>query len=214
MPPAVNRRLYDNTGRAARSAATRNTILDAARAQMLERGYRATTVASVAAAAGVNQDTVYALVGRKPVILATLVEQAISGTDRAVPAEDREYVIAIRAARDAPSKIAIYAAATTQIHERMAPLFLALRDAAATEPEAMSVWSEISARRAANMRLFASDLRSVGGLRRDLTVDEAGDIVWATNSAEVYVMLTVERGWTPEHYRRWLVDTWTRLLTE
>ena len=40
--------------------------------------------------ADVNVDTVYALVGRKPVLLKALIEQAISGTDSAVVAEERD----------------------------------------------------------------------------------------------------------------------------
>ena len=32
------------------------------------------------------------------------------------------------------------------------------------------------------------------------------------NSTELYVLLTVERGWSPDRYERWLADTWCRLL--
>ncbi len=63
---------------------------------MVERGYRATTVTAVVATADVHVDTVYALVGRKPVLLRELIEQALSGTDCAVVAEERDYVRAIR----------------------------------------------------------------------------------------------------------------------
>ena len=37
-------------------------------------------MAGIANRAGVNVDTVYELVGRKPVLLRELIEQAISGT--------------------------------------------------------------------------------------------------------------------------------------
>jgi hypothetical protein len=92
------------------------------------------------------------------------------------------------------------------------PLFLALRDASATEAETKEVWQEISDRRATNMRKLARDLQAAGGLRRGLTVNEAGDVLWATNSSELYVLLTVERGWSTAHYERWLADAWCRLL--
>ena len=94
----------------------------------------------------------------------------------------------------------------------MAPLVLALRDASATEPEAHEVWQTISDRRAANMRKLAQELRKAGGLRRGLSIDEAADVIWATNSAELFTMLTVERGWKAARYERWLADTWSRLL--
>jgi AcrR family transcriptional regulator len=179
---------------------------------MVEHGYRATTIAAVAKKAGVHVDTVYALVGRKPVLLRELIEQAISGTDRAVASEERDYVKAMRAAADPVRKLAIYAGAMRRIQGRMAPLLLALRDASATEPEAGQVWQEISDRRAANMRLLVEDLASAGGLRAGLSIDEAADVIWVTNSSEVYVLLTVDRGWPPDRYERWLAAAWCRLL--
>ena len=212
MAEEVKGRRYDSTVRRAQSQETRNRILDAARGLMIERGYRATTVAAVADRAGVHVDTVYQLVGRKPVVLRQLVERAISGTDEAVAAEEREYVKEVRAEPDPARKLAIYARAVREIQVRMAPLFLALRDAAATEPEARQVWQDIGARRAANMRKLVRDVEAAGGLRPGLAVDEAADVVWATNSPELYVLLCVERGWAPERYEGWLADTWRRLL--
>ena len=212
VPKKVKRRRYDASGRRATSAATRQRILDAARDLILDKGYRATTVAAIASSSDVNVDTVYELVGRKHMIVRELIEQAISGTDRAVEAEDRDYVQAIRAELDPAAKLAIYAGAVTRIQARLAPLFGALRDAASTEPEARKVWQEISERRAANMRAFVDDVRATGGLRPGLSAADAADTVWVTNSAEVYTLLTGERGWTPKRYERWLADTWSWLL--
>ena len=203
---------YDNAARRAQSEETRQRILDAGRELMVERGYRPTTVAAIATRAGVHVDTVYELVGRKPVLLRGLIEQALSGTGGPVPAEDRQYVQAIGAEPDPARKLAIYARAVREIQARMAPLLLALRDASATEPDAAEVWWEISDRRAANMRKLAQDLEAAGGLRAGLSIDEAADVIWATNSSELYVLLTVERGWPPDRYERWLADTWCRLL--
>jgi AcrR family transcriptional regulator len=212
MPRDVKRRTYDRSGRQAQSRATKQRIIDVARDLMVERGYRATTVSEIARQSGVHVDTVYELVGRKPVLLRELIEQALSGTDHAVPAEDRAYVAAIRAEPEPARKLAIYAAAVRDMQARLAPLFLALRDASATEPEAQQVWQTLSDRRAANMRKLAEDLRDAGGLRPGLSIDEAADTIWATNSSELYVLLTVERGWPPDRYERWLADTWQRLL--
>ncbi len=208
----VKGRAYDNAARQTQSEATRRRILEVARELMVSRGYRATTVAAIARGAGVHVDTVYELVGRKPVLLRGLIEQAVSGTDGPVPAEERDYVKAVLAEPDPARKLAIYASAVGAIQARMAPLLLALRDASATEPDAKEVWREISDRRAANMRKLAQDLQDAGGLRSGLSVDEAADVIWATNSSDLYVLLTVEREWSPDRYKRWLADTWCRLL--
>jgi AcrR family transcriptional regulator len=166
----------------------------------------------VAADAGVNVDTVYELVGRKPVLLRELIEQAISGTNHPVAAEQREYVRAIQSEPDPARKLVLYARAVRRIQERMAPLFVALRDASSTEPEADEVWRQIGERRAANMRLLVTSIRDAGGLRPDLSLEDAADAVWTMSSSDVYVLLTVDRGWTPRRFETWLADAWCRLL--
>ena len=95
---------------------------------------------------------------------------------------------------------------------RTAPVFLALRDAAARDPACAALQAEITGRRAANMRLFAADLRATGDLRPDLDDDEVADIVWSMNAAEYRVLLVGERGWSAERFGTWLADAWTRLL--
>lgn len=208
------RRTYDIAKRRERSAKTRQRVLEAARGLIIERGYRATTIAAIAAKAGVNVDTVYELVGRKPVVLRELIEQAISGSDRAVVPDERDYVKAMRSTPVPEEKLAIYARAMRKIQARMAPLHLALRDASSTEPEAEEIWREIGERRATNMRALVRDLQGTGRLRQGLSVDFAADMIWATNSAELYVLLTIDRGWSPRRYEWWLADSWCRLLLE
>ena len=77
---------------------------------------------------------------------------------------------------------------------------------------AAEVWGGISARRAANMRVFVRDIRATRGLREVLPLERAVDTVWVTNSSEVYVLLTSDRGWSPMQFERWLIATRKRLL--
>jgi AcrR family transcriptional regulator len=215
MPDDVKapaRRQYRSAVRAEQAAATRRAVLHAARELFAEQGYAATGVAAIAGRAGVAVDTVYAAAGRKPALLRELVETSLSGGDQAVPAEQREYVGRIRAASSAREKIAIYAAAVAEIGVRMAPVHRALAEASVGDADCAALRSEISARRATNMRLFAADLRSTGELRPDLTDDEVADIVWSMNSAEYRALLVGERGWDAERFGTWLADAWTRLL--
>ena len=206
------RRRYRAPQRVEQAAATRRAVLDAASALFTRDGYAATTVAAIAARAGVNVDTLYAVVGRKPALLREVVETAISGRDRAVPAEERDYVAAVRAAPTAGEKIDVYAAALARMGPRTAPVFRALRDAAARDPDCAALHAEITGRRAANMRLFAADLRGTGELRPDLSDDTVADIVWSMNATEYYSLLVDERGWSPERYGAHLADAWRRLL--
>ena len=209
VQPPVKRR-YDTSRRRQAAAQTRQAILDAALRLFASQGYAATPMAAIAEQAGVALDTVYASVGRKPRVARLLIEAAISGTSQAVPAGERDYVQAIEAAPDAGAKIAIYAAAMRAIAGRLAPVLGIVQQAGAAEPELAALWREIAECRAANMRRFADSLAAVATLR--VSVDEAADIVWATNAPELYQLLTSQRGWTPDRYERFLADTWRRLL--
>ena len=214
-PPAGNRpkrRRYDASRRQVAAGTTRRTILGAARELFLAQGYAGTSMPAIAAAAGVALDTVYTAVGTKPVLFRELVEEAISGQDHAVPAEERDYVRAIHAEPDPRRKIAIYAHAVRIIAPRLAPLFAVLKEAARGEPGLAALWEEIAERRAGNMRRFVAELDAAGGLRPGVSVEEGADLVWATNAPEFYLLLVEERGWHPDRFEHWLIELWTRAL--
>jgi AcrR family transcriptional regulator len=204
---ARQRKPYHSPRRAEQAIATRRAVLDAARELFIERGYAVTTVADIARRARVAVDTVYATVGRKPALLREVLETAISGGDHAVPAEQRDYVALVRAAQGATKKIETYVAALAEIQPRLAPVYLALRDAAATDPDSAAAWREISERRARNMRAFAADLRATGELRTDVA-----DIVWSMNGPEYWTLLVGDRNWSPEQFRDHLTDAWQRMF--
>ncbi|PZS16106.1 MAG: TetR/AcrR family transcriptional regulator [Pseudonocardiales bacterium] len=208
------KRAYNSPRRAEQAAATRAAVLAAARDLFIAKGYSATTIAEIAGRAHVAVDTIYATVGRKPALLRELVETSISGTGQAVPAEQRDYVLRIGTVRTAREKLAIYAQAITAIQERLGPVFIALRGAAATDPECEAMWTEIAHRRAAGMLTFAEHLRSTGELRNDLSDTQVADIIWSMNATEYWVLLVRERGWTSDQFAKWLIDAWTRLLLQ
>ena len=118
----------------------------------------------------------------------------------------------MRAADSAQDMITIYAHAITAIQQRLAPVFLALRDAASTDPDCAALWTEIAERRATNMRKLAADLRAKGRLRSDLPDDQVADVIWSMNSPEYWVLLVRERSWTADQFAQWLTDAWSRLL--
>jgi AcrR family transcriptional regulator len=212
VPRQKQTRAYDGAARREGAAETRRAILVAARELFIARGYAATTMPAIAAAAEVAQDTVYASVGKKPALFRLLVETAISGTDAPVPALQREYVKAIIAEPDPRRKLTIYARAVATIMARVAPLFRVLRQAADSDEDLAQMWREISVRRARNMRDLARDLAATGALREDLTLDEVADVVWSTSSPDVYSLMVGERGWTNDRFAQWLADAWHRLL--
>jgi AcrR family transcriptional regulator len=210
----VKRRSYSSERRAAGALETRRAILGAAGALFISKGYAGVKVSDIAARAGVSIDTVYASIGTKLAVFRLLLETAISGSDSAIDAEERDYVQAVRAATTAQRKLEIYADAISKIAPRLAPLYLVLGHGSSVDKQLAAQWKEISGRRYRNMKMLARDLRDAGGLRTDLSDDEAAAIVWSMNGPEYYTMLVTERGWSLTRFRSWLYEAWCRLLLE
>ncbi len=186
-------------------------MLRAARKLFTSRGYSRTSVADIARAAGVSVDTLYASVGRKPQLLLAVHDMELAGGDVPLDAEQRPYVRRIREATTAPDKIAEYAEALAQLLPRTVPLLDSLRVAGQTDPACRKVYRAVTERRAANMRLFAADLRSTGEVRADLDDDDVADLVWSMNGPD-YFLLMRSRGRTPAQYAAVVRDVWTRTL--
>lgn len=211
MTDSVNKRKYDASRRRAAAEQTRAAVLRAARELFTSRGYAATSVAEIARVAGVSVDTLYEAVGRKPQLLLAVHDMELAGTDAPVAAEQRDYVQAIRAAPTATAKIAAYAEALARLLPKTVPLLESLRAAGQTDPACREVFQAIRERRAANMRLFAADLRATGELRDDLDDHTVADLVWSMNAPEYYLLIT-SRGRTPEQYAALIRDVWIRTL--
>jgi AcrR family transcriptional regulator len=208
----VARRRYDATRRRAAGLETRRAVTAAARELFLDRGYGATTMSAIAKAAGVSHETVYATVGPKPVLFRHLIETALSGTDKPVAPLEREYARAVLAELDPNRLIDIYAHAMRLTQERLAGLFDVLHHAATTAPELKAYRDELVERRVRYTKMIAEHLDEIGGLRNDLTVQTAADVLFALNSSEFFLLLARDRHWRPDDFERWLADAWKRLL--
>jgi len=207
-------RRYDSTRRRAQAAQTRQDILKAARQLFLEGGYAGTTINDVAAAAGVAVETIYRGFGSKAALFKGVVEAAVAGgvARAAIPPEERPVVRAMMAEQNPRRVLELHAATQPGIHERAGPLYRVLMEAAAADPEVADVWNQLEGQRLAGMRRIAERLKNLVGIRQELSVQEAGDILWTVNSLAVYNLLVVQRGWSLERYRDWIASTNARAL--
>ncbi len=211
MSTEVKTRSYHSAKREEQAAATRRAVLLAARDLFGSQGYPDTTVTEIARRAKVSVDTLYSSVGRKPELLLAVHDMVLAGGDEPTPAAQRDYVTAIRAARGARAKLRTYAEALGRLLPTTVPLAEALRVAAQRDPACRTVWSGLNDRRAANMLLFAEDLRATGELREDLSDEEVAHLVWSTNSPEFYLLVTAGDR-TPADYVAVVTDLWIRTL--
>lgn len=211
MSEPVKTRPYRSARRAEQAARTRRAVLRAARDLFTTHGYAETSVADVARRAGVSVDTLYASVGRKPQLLLAVHDMALAGEEQPVPAEERDYVRAIREAVGARAKLATYAEALGRRLPATVPLADALRVAALGDADCRREWEGLNARRATNMLALARELRATGELRSDLADEDVAHLLWATNAPEFYLLAT-SGGRTPGDYAALVEDIWTRSL--
>jgi len=199
-------RAYDSTGRREQARQTRARVLESARARFLEHGYTATTIPAIAKDAGVSVETVYKAFGNKAGLLKTVFDIAIVGDDEPVPMLERDAVKANRAEPDPRKKLRIYGEFYVTSAARAVPVQLLARDAARSDPAAAAVWQQMIDERLTGMTRFAQDLHDGGHLRVGVSVDQARDVLWTFNSAELWELLVITRGWTPEDFGHWIGD--------
>ena len=208
MEGDVRRRRYRSERRREQAEETRVKVLDAAGALFEERGYEGASVAAIAAAAGVSQETIYARFGSKRVLLGELVARAVRGADlRPVPEQDQPRALA--AAGGQREQLRLFAADIAERLDRAGPL-VALVGAARADPELAELLERLHRDRLRNLRVLVDSLLDHGPLR--LPEKEALETVWALTSPELHQLLVRVRGWSRSRYRAWLADTLTVLL--
>ncbi|HEX5563126.1 MAG TPA: helix-turn-helix domain-containing protein [Nocardioidaceae bacterium] len=209
MPPPVKPRTYDASRRRAAARERRETILDAAREQMLRDGYAATTVAGIATAAGVSSETIYKAYGGKTGVVRALHQRALEGAGT-VPAEQRSD--RLRGVSTGHELVAGWARLASEVAPRGAPLVILLRDAAASDPQARAVLEDIDQSRLVRMRDNARALLATGDVRPGLTLTEVTDVLFTVSSAEMYELLVIRRRWTARRFTRFQRETMAAAL--
>ena len=206
----VKRRPYDSTRRREQARQTREAILGAARRRFLSDGFAATTIAAIATDAGVSVDTVYKTFGSKPGLVRAIHEDGLAGSGP-VHAEARSDALQTSDAdpREIMRGIGVL---TAEVAPRAAPIMLLIRDAAATDPDLAALKSELDGERLTRMTHNARNLAESGHLRSGLSVEAAGDIMWAYSAPELYELLVVKRGWEAERFGDFIADSLTAAL--
>ena len=204
MPTVKKTRRYDSSGRAAQAVRNRTAVLDAARRQFLERGYVATTVASIAREAGVSVETVYKAFGGKPELVRAIYERGLTGRHQASAYERSD---AMRERETDPRKILrFWASLIAELAPEVSPIRLLMRSAAATDADLARVLKDSDGERLQRMRHNARFLANRGYLRAGVTTADAADVLWTCTSAELYELLVVRRGWSLRRFERFVGD--------
>lgn len=207
------RRSYDNSGRAAQAAANRAAILEAGQSLLIANGYSGTTMAAIAAGAGVSVETVYKAFGSKPELVRQILGAAVVGDNEPVALIDRPGMQAALHAASGREILAAFAEFSCDILARAGSLLAVLLVAARSgEPELREIAEQAGQQRLADLTRIVEALAAVGDLHSELDIRSAADTLWSIGSPEVYVQLTADRGWSSDAYRGWLIRTLQALL--
>jgi AcrR family transcriptional regulator len=208
------KRSYDSPHRREGAETTRLAIVAAAGRLFAERGYAATSIEEIAAAAAVGRATVFSSVGGKPELLKEAYRLAVRGGANAnTPLGQQRRSRRISADPDAHKLLAGYAGVMVEVGRRLAPLYEAVRAAAHADPEARELWHLITEERRTAATGIVRRLAERDALLHGLDHRSASDILWVLNDPGLYQLLVMQRHWTQRRFRTWLTNTMqTQLL--
>jgi AcrR family transcriptional regulator len=204
MDPVKPKRRYDSARRAEQARQTRASVVEAARRLFLRDGFAATTIAAIGAEARVSVETIYKAFGGKPGLVRAICDAALAG-EGPVPAETRSDRMQARE-HDPRKIIRGWGELTAEVAPRIAPIMLLVRSAAVADTEMAVLGAEIDDARLSRMTRNAQNLAAARHLRADVTVEQAGELLWTYSSPELYELLVLKRGWPAGRYGAFIAE--------
>jgi AcrR family transcriptional regulator len=179
-------------------------VAKAARKLFLAKGYVATTMAEIAKEAGVALQSVYSAGQSKADLLHLVTDLAVAGDDQEVMLLERPGFAALASEPDPKQQVEMIAALIAATMERLAPVWVAYREAAAVDAKAAANLVAAHQRR---HETFAGMIAMLPEQRLRQPPDEAADSAWAIGSIDVFLLLRSIQGWPAPQYAEWLRRT-------
>jgi len=192
------------TRRAAQAEATRRDIVSAARRLFVERGYEATSMKDIAAAADVSVQTIYDSVGGKAALITAINEAMSAEVGTADLIGD---TLETGSAQDLLEMQVRIALAYVQHSGDL------LRVAGGTaEPAVQEIMVNGRRRHATGARRVADALAARGALRPGIDAAAAADILAVVADPQYLMILRDGYRWSTERVRSHAVDTMRTML--
>lgn len=208
------RRSYRSEIRERQARETRERILAAATAEFERRGYAATRIRDVAQAAAVSVPTVELVFGSKPQLLRAAISFAIRGDAEPVPMLRRPWAQRARNAASVEEFLEIVASVMVAGQQRAAGLIVAAFEAANQDRSTSELAGQLRDQRAETAAWIADGLSARARLRTEITRERATDTIWLLMDPQAFRALVRDRGWTPQQYETWFIDSAIRLLLD
>ena len=206
------KRSYDASRRREQARARRLAVVLAARDLFERDGFRPTTIAAIAARAGVSAESVYKGFGSKAALAKAVFDLVIAGDDEPVPVAERPAMRAVRDEPDVRRKIAMFVDGLARRQARSAKVQILIRDGRHVDDSLAPIWAKLTGEGLAGMTMLGRHLLDTGQLRDRIELDEVRDVLWNYLAIDSYERLVLTQGWPLERYSRWLTHAITRAL--
>src|SRR5215472_9784340 len=191
------KRSYDASGRREQARARRLAVVLAARDLFQRDGFRLTTIAAIAARAGVSEQGVYKSFGSKAALAKAVFDLVIAGDDQPVPVAGRPAQLAIQDEPDVRRKIEMFAAGSAKVQ-------ILIRDGRHVDDSLAPVWAKLADEGLTGMMMLGRHLLGTGQLREGIDLAEVRDVLWNYLQIDAYERLVLTQGWPRHKYERWL----------
>jgi AcrR family transcriptional regulator len=208
------KRSYDGSRRREQARARRLAVVLAARDLFERDGFRATTLAAIAARADISVEGLYKVFGSKAALAKAVFDVVVAGDDEPGPVAQRPEAAAVLAEPDLGTKLRLFAEGLAQRQARSAKVQILIRDGRHVDASLEPVWAKLAAEGLAGMTVLARDLAGSPGVRGDLDVDQVRDVLWNYLAIDHYERLVLQQGWTFAAYTRWLATAITGAVAE
>jgi AcrR family transcriptional regulator len=206
------KRHYDASRRREQARARRLAVVQAARDLFERDGFRPTTIAAVAAHAGVSAESIYKGFGSKAALAKAVFDLVIAGDDEPVPVAERPAMQAMREEPDVRRKIAMFAEGLAQRQARSAKVQILIRDGRHVDDSLAPVWAKLADEGLIGMTMLGRHLLGTGQLRDGIGLAEVRDVLWNYLAIDSYERLVLTQGWPLESYSRWLTHAITSAI--
>jgi AcrR family transcriptional regulator len=206
------KRSYDASRRREQARARRLAVVLAARELFERDGFRLTTIAAVAARAGVSAESVYKGFGTKAALAKAVFDLVIAGDDEPVPVAERPAMQVVRDEPDVRRKIAMFTEGLAQRQARSAKVQILIRDGRHVDDSLAPVWAKLNDEGLAGMTMLGGHLLGTGQLRDGIGLAEVRDVLWNYLAIDHYERLVLAQGWPLQRYSQWLAHAVTSAI--
>lgn len=197
----TKRRAYSSSLRAGAADETRARILASAHELFSRDGVDAVTIAEIAERSGVAGSTVYSIFKSKEGMLRALMHRSLFG------GKFQSAQQLLDGISDPVEMVALTPSVSRAIYESESSDLGLLRNVSGFSRALRQIEEEFEQARYDMQEERLRLLFAAGRARSGLSFDEARRIMWMYTSRDVYRMLVIEGGWTPDHYQAWLSTT-------